>query len=223
MYIMAFEIILIFGAICLAAMGRVNKLVILAVGALSMFLIVLSFGFLFIVGKRSRIDSFFTWLTTFLNRIIGIVRPKSPETINIDAARHIFDDFHSTYLQLKDNYPKLKMPFLYSFVADATEVAAVYAVYMAFGKYVNIGAVILAYGIANFAGLVSVLPGGVGIYEGLMTVVLAGTGIPPGVSLPITVMYRVLNTILQVPPGYILYNKAIKSGQLSKEDMPRGS
>jgi uncharacterized protein (TIRG00374 family) len=100
-------------------------------------------------------------------------------------------------------------------VADTTEVLAVYVVYLAFGELVNIGAVILAYGIANFAGLVSVLPGGVGIYEGLMTAVLAATGIPPGVSLPVTVMYRILNTLLQIPPGYYFYKKAIDGGGLS--------
>lgn len=223
MYLLAYEIILLIGAIFLALMGHVNKLVILAVGALSTFLIILSFGFLFIVGKRSRINSFFTWLTVFLNHLIRLVRPNTPETINIDSARHIFDDFHGTYMELKHNLPKLKSPFWYSFVADATEVAALYAVYMAFGKYVNIGAVILAYGVANFAGLVSVLPGGVGIYEGLMTVVLASTGISPGVSLPITVMYRVLNSLLQVPPGYYWYNQAIKQGHLSKDEIAHGS
>ena len=52
----------------------------------------------------------------------------------------------------------------------------------------------------------SVLPGGVGIYEALMTGVLAAAGIPAALSLPVTVMYRVINTIIQLPPGYILYH-----------------
>ena len=223
MYIMAFEIILIFGAVALAVMGRVNKLVILATGALSMLIVILSFGFLFIIGKHSRIDSFFTWLTRAVNRLIRIFKPSSPETIRINSVRHVFDDLHDTYMQLRANLSRLKSPFFYSFLADATEVAAVYVVYMAFGKFVNIGAVILAYGVANFAGLISVLPGGVGIYEGLMTIVLATTGISPGVSLPITVMYRVLNTIIQIPPGYALYHQAIRKGQLKEEDMMHGT
>ena len=90
---------------------------------------------------------------------------------------------------------------------NLTEVMAVYVVYIAFGKFVNFGAVILAYAIANAAGLISVLPGGVGVYEALMTAVLASTGVPAGVSLPVTVMYRVLNTLLQLPPGYYLYQR----------------
>ena len=74
---------------------------------------------------------------------------------------------------------------------------------------VNLGAIILAYGVANFAGLISVLPGGIGIYEALMTAVLVSTGIPASVSLPVTIMYRVLNTLIQLPPGFYFYHKTI--------------
>ena len=83
----------------------------------------------------------------------------------------------------------------------------IYVVYIAFGHYVNIGAVIIAYAIANFAGMVSVLPGGIGIYEALMTAVLATAGVKPELSIPVTIMYRVLNMLIQLPPGYYLYHK----------------
>ncbi|HET7630254.1 MAG TPA: lysylphosphatidylglycerol synthase transmembrane domain-containing protein, partial [Candidatus Saccharimonadales bacterium] len=101
-------------------------------------------------------------------------------------------------------------PFWWAFVYNLTEVLVIYVVYIAFGEWVNLGAIILAYAVANFAGLVSVLPGGVGIYEGLMTAVLATAGVRPALSLPVTVMYRVLSTLVQVPPGYLLYHRAIK-------------
>jgi uncharacterized protein (TIRG00374 family) len=93
-----------------------------------------------------------------------------------------------------------------------TEVLVIYSVYLAFGETVNIGAIILAFAVANFAGLVSVVPGGYGIYEGLMTAVLATAGISPALSIPVTVTYRVLNTLLQIPPGYVLYQRAIHRG-----------
>jgi uncharacterized protein (TIRG00374 family) len=86
-------------------------------------------------------------------------------------------------------------------------------VYLAFGEWVNIGAVILAYSVANFAGLVSVMPGGVGIYEAIMTGVLAAAGVPARLSLPVTVMYRVLSTLIQLPIGYYFYNKSLRRNQ----------
>src|SRR5438105_10621856 len=109
------------------------------------------------------------------------------------------------------------MPFVYMTIANITEVASVYVVYIAFGKLVNVGAVILAYAVANFAGLISVLPAGIGIYEGLMTAVLAATGIPAKLSIPVTLMYRVLNMFIQLTPGYVLYQRAVRNGLAKKQ------
>jgi uncharacterized membrane protein YbhN (UPF0104 family) len=54
-----------------------------------------------------------------------------------------------------------------------------------------------------------VLPGGVGIYEALMTGVLAAGGVPAALSLPVTVMYRVVNMSVQLPFGYFFYQRAL--------------
>ena len=75
----------------------------------------------------------------------------------------------------------------------------------------NFGAVILAYSVANFAGLVSVLPGGVGVYEALMTAVLVAAGVPAALSIPVTVMYRVLSMGIQLPAGFYFYHKALRA------------
>ena len=204
---LSFEVLIIFGMVCLAALGRVNNLTILVASSLSTLLLVGTVGFGFIVGSKDRINSFFTAVTKFLNRLIQLVRPNHPETINISSAKVTFTDFHDNYQVLKSSWRQLRKPFWWAFLTNLTEVLAVYVVYLAFGHAVNFGAVILAYAVANFAGLVSVLPGGVGIYEGLMTAVLASTGIPAGISLPVTVMYRILNTLIQLPPGYYFYQK----------------
>ncbi|MEK7095946.1 MAG: lysylphosphatidylglycerol synthase domain-containing protein, partial [Patescibacteria group bacterium] len=68
------------------------------------------------------------------------------------------------------------------------------------------------YAVANFAGLISVLPAGIGIYEGLMTAVLAATGIAAKLSIPVTVMFRVVTMFVQLIPGYILYQRALRRG-----------
>jgi len=209
---LSFEILLVFGLFCLAALGRVNNLIILVATAISTLLLVGTVLFVYIVGSQSRINHFFTNMTQGLNRLIQIVRPKHPETIKINGARRVFNDFHDNYQQIVGRWRDLRGSFGYAFLMNLTEVLALYVVYLAFGELVNFGAIILAYAVANFAGLVSVLPGGIGIYEGLMTTVLAGTGIKPSVSLPVTVMYRVVNTLIQIPPGYYLYRNALRRG-----------
>jgi uncharacterized protein (TIRG00374 family) len=210
---LSFELLIIFGLFCLAVMGRVSNLTILVAAVVSTLLVVGTIGFVYMVGSKQRINNFFTNVTKGLNRAIHLVRPNYPETINIHKARRVFDDFHNNYDEIKNHSSKLKAPFWYAFLANVTEVAAIYVVYIAFDKFINIGAVIFAYAVANFAGLVSVLPGGIGIYEALMTAVLASTGVAAAVSLPVTIMYRVVNTLIQIPPGYYLYQKTLSRGQ----------
>jgi uncharacterized protein (TIRG00374 family) len=210
---LSFEVLLMLGMFILAANGKASNLVIFIGSSLSTLLIVGTAAFIYMVGSRSRIESFLTGLTYVLNKIIQLVRWNHPETINISKARAAFGEFHEDYKSIRSQVHRLKAPFWWAMVANATEVAVVLVVFIAFGQYVNVGAVILAYAVANFAGLVSVLPGGVGIYEALMTAVLATAGVPASVSLPAIVMYRVVNTLIQVPPGYYLYHRSLTSGQ----------
>lgn len=207
----SFQPLLIIGVFLLALRGHVNNLVMLVAGSLITLLVLGTIGFIYMIESRTRINSFLTIITRILNWLIGRVR-RNPETINILGAQAAFNELHDNYKLLKENWRELRLPFVYMMIANATEVAAIYVVYIAFGHLVNVGAVILAYAVANFAGLISVLPAGIGIYEGLMTAVLAATGIPAGLSIPVTIMYRVINMSIQLLPGYYLYQKALRSG-----------
>jgi uncharacterized protein (TIRG00374 family) len=204
---LSYEILLVIGLLCLAVAGRVNNFTILVGASLVTLLAVATVGLAFIIGSRKRINSFFTFVTVKLNRLIHIIRPRHPETINVQRVQDVFNELHDNYVILKSDYSALRAPLLSALFANLTEVMTVYAVYIAFGHWVNPGAVILAYAVANFAGLISVLPGGVGIYEALMTAVLAAAGVSPGVSIPVTVMYRVLSMVMQISPGYFFYQK----------------
>jgi uncharacterized protein (TIRG00374 family) len=206
---LSFEILLIIGLLCLALSGGVNNFVILVAGSLSTLLIIGTFAFVMIIGHEKRIQATFSFMTQVLNRLIQIVRPGHPETINMSKARATVEELHDNYKLIERRYKELQRPFWWALIANIAEVGAVYVVYIAFGHWVNPGSVILAYSIANFAGMVSVLPGGVGIYEALMTGVLVATGVPAALSLPVTVMYRVLNMLIQLPPGYYFYHRTL--------------
>lgn len=209
MMFISFQVLLVLGVLLLAIGGRANGVVILVASSLMTLLVVSTFGLAFVIGSKRRINGFFTTMTKWLNRAIQVVRPKHPETINVTRAQEVFTELHDNYMTLRSKPKRLLTPLMYSLFANATEIATIYVVYIAFGNWVNPGAVIIAYAIANFAGFVSVLPGGVGIYEALMTAVLAAAGVPAGVSLPVTVMYRVLNMMVQLPPGGVLYHRSL--------------
>jgi uncharacterized protein (TIRG00374 family) len=209
MLFIAFQIFLFIGVLMLALDGKANNFMILIASSLGTLLLVFTIGLTFIVGSESRIDSFFTFVTKALNKLIQVFRRDHPETISVVRARHAFKEYHGNYKILKGNYRKLKKPLTYALLINLTEVATIYAVFGAFGHWVNPGAVIIAYAVANFAGLISVVPGGIGIYEALMTGVLAAGGVPAGVSLPIVVAYRVINIGIQLPVGAYFYNRAL--------------
>ncbi len=205
----SFQVLLGLGLIMLAIGGQASDLMLLVAGSLATLLVVSTALSIYIIGSRSRIDTFFTGLTRFINRLIHVVRPKYPETINVESARNTFNELHDHYKEMRGNLRQLQKPLIASLFVSLTEVMAIYSVFIAFGHFINPGAVIIAYAVANFAGLVSVLPGGVGIYEALMTAVFATAGISAALSLPVTVAYRVLSMAVQIPIGYILYQKSL--------------
>lgn len=210
----SFQVLLAFGVLALAFSGSVNNFVLVISGSLATLLIMGTILLAYIIGSKQRINIFFTSLTRFVNKLVSIIRPKNSEIINIAKAQRTFNDLHENYLLIKKDFGILRKPLIHSFYANLTEVVTLYLVFVAFGFWVNPGAVIIAYAVANFAGLVSVLPGGVGIYEALMTAVLASAGVPAGVSFPVVLMYRVLTMIMQLTPGYILYHKAVSSNDI---------
>lgn len=207
----SFEVLILVGVVALAIGGKATGIVVLLAGSLTTLMVLGTLAFVYIIGSKRRINAFFTFATQVINKTIQVVRPKHPETINIAKARNTFDDMHSNYELFRTHYKELRSPFAYALVANMAEVMAVYVVYIAFGEWVNLGAIILAYAIANFAGFISVLPGGIGVYEALMTGVLVIAGVPAALSIPVVVMYRVLNTAIQLPPGFYFYHKALKT------------
>jgi uncharacterized protein (TIRG00374 family) len=209
--LLSFEFLLIAGLLFLAIGNQANDFVMLVTSSLTTLMVIATLAFVAIIGSRRRINATFTFFTRVINKIIHYFQPSSPETINIARVEHVFEELHSNYKTIESRWRELKGAFFWAFLCNLTEVLSIYAVYLAFGNTVNIGAIILAYAVANFAGLVSILPGGIGIYEALMTAVLVAAGVPAGLSLSVTVMYRVLNTLIQVPPGGFLYYRALHS------------
>jgi putative heme transporter len=207
---LSFQVLLFFGLLMLAIGGKANGLLLLFSGSLSTLLIIGTLASAYILASERRINSFFVFFTQIANKVIHVVRPKHPETINIDNVRKLFSEVHQNYMLIKSKAWQLKKPFLLTLAANITEVSTIYMVYVASGSLVNPGAVIIGYAVANFAGLVSVLPGGVGVYETLMVLVTSAGGVPAELAISVTIMYRVLNMLIQLPPGYYYYRKHMR-------------
>lgn len=212
---LSFLIVLFFGMFMLSlSTGRGTGGVALFIGLSIAFLTL--FGTIvaiFIVSRETRIKAFTAALPRLANFIIGRFSNKKT-VINIERIEKLFSDLHKDYLIITRDWRKLKVPFLWALVINITEVGTAYLAYVALGQLVNPGAVILAYSVAGFAGLISIFPGGIGIYEALMTGVLASAGVPKALALSATLIFRITCMIAFLPPGFILYQMALKRGEV---------
>lgn len=174
----------------------------------------------FIISKASRIKAFVGWLPKGLNYVFKYFK-KGKELISIDKVEKTLEDMHQDYKALSRDMRLIKWLMVWALLLNITEVMTIYVVYIAFGSLINPGALIIAYAVANFAGLIAVLPGGVGVYEGLMTATLASAGVNKGLALSATVVFRILTMALFLPIGYFYYQKTLKQIGIKHTDLPK--
>lgn len=168
---------------------------------------------IFIISDEQRIKTFTAFLPRLLNMVLKPFNKGRANTINVPKIEKLFTDLHTDYVALMRDRKRLKRPFLWALAVNTSEVLTIYLAYLALGQTVNPGAVILAYSVASFAGLVSILPGGIGVYEALMTTTLAAAGVPKALALSATLIYRIFTMIIFVPAGFILYQMALRKGE----------
>lgn len=205
-----FTIYLAIAMILLASFGKASRFAILIATTIVVSIIFLSIVVTYVISDERRIKGFTAFLPKLINRFLRPFRKHKGDTINIARIERLFGEMHQDYVAISQNWRQLVGPFLWTLVMLFAEMATIYVVYIAFGELINPGALILAYAVANVAGLISLMPGGVGVYEALMTSVLASVGVDSGLAFSATLVYRILNMILFVPPGYILYQRALR-------------
>jgi hypothetical protein len=213
-----FIALLLFALLCLAIGGHTNTLLVLVISAVTFTIIFGTAVLLFVISDKQRIGGFMRGVARVLNRVIHIFRPRHPETISLANVEKTFIELHDDYLLLRQDVGKMRQVLLWAMMDNLAELLLLYIVFVAHGSWVNIGAVIVAFVIANTAALIAILPGGIGVYEPLMTAILISGGVPAGLALSATLVYRVVALLLSLLTGYVLYQRALHraGGQLLK-------
>jgi uncharacterized protein (TIRG00374 family) len=85
------------------------------------------------------------------------------------------------------------------------DILCLLAVMVAFGQYVPVYYVLIAYGVANVVGTFSPTPGGLGAVEAVMIALLAGSGMESGGAVAVVLVYRLINFWLPIPAGLVTY------------------
>jgi putative heme transporter len=206
----SFLILLFVGMLLLALQRHTSPLTILVASSVTFLTLFGVIIVVYVISDEKRIKAFTSFLPKALNKIIGRFSRRDGPVIDINKVEDTMADMHRDYVLLSKDLRSLKRPFGWAMLINITDILTICSVYAAFGTLVNPGAVIIAYAVANFAGLVAILPGGVGIYEGLMTATLTSAGVDKALAISATLVYRVLNMLYSLPLGYYFYQKAIR-------------
>lgn len=207
---LSFIVYLLIALLFLSLFGDASRLIVMIATGLSMGILFASLVLVYIVSDELRIKQFTSAIPRLLNSVVKYFHKDSKQPINVSRIESLFGELHEDYVHVRKNWKDLRFPFFWTMMMNLTEVVTIFVVYLSFAEVVNPGAIIIAYAVANVAGLVAVLPGGVGIYEGLMTGVMASAGVREALALSATLVYRVFNMGLFLPIGYIFYNRALK-------------
>lgn len=216
---LSFIVYLMIALFFLSMFGSASRLIILIATSLSVGIFFGTLVLIYIISDKKRVTEFTAALPRFINMIVRFLHSKNRQPINISRIESLFGDLHKDYIHVRKNWKDLRHPFLWTMSMNLTEIATIFVVYLSFSEIVNPGAIIIAYAVANMAGLVAVLPGGVGVYEGLMTGVMASAGIREALALSATVVYRVFNMGLFLPIGYFFYSRALKHDGFTEDEI----
>ncbi len=145
-----------------------------------------------------------------VDRLAGNLQRAFPK-IKADTIRHFVDEFYVGWHRITSDKRHMLAPFEWSIIYIVIEMGTLYLTFLAFGKLINPGIAVMAYLFANIASIF----GGAFFSTGTFEVGMAGTmvalGLPFPLAVSVTSVYRVLNLLIGLPPGFYFYRRYLPS------------
>lgn len=203
---LAFITLLIIAVVAITLDEGVNRVIILASTVIACLLIFSIIFSIYIISSRSRLHAFSRWVGSFLNSLTRKVTFGRKKTIvSKERIELFFEELHQDYIEIKKDKRILIKPYIWGLVFNFSEVAMFMVGFWALGHIVSPAPIVIAYGLAAFAGFVLITPGGAGGYEAIMVAFLATSGIAQGVAIASVVITRVVLLAGTIASGYIFY------------------
>lgn len=92
------------------------------------------------------------------------------------------------------------------------DVAAVYAIFLAYGHAVGVGAAIVGFAMDVVFSVVTFIPHGLGVAEGVITMAFVSLGVPTGKALVVALAFRGLNVWLPLAIGFLFLHQVRSFG-----------
>lgn len=166
----------------------------------------------YIIKSQARMQRAAWAVTRWVNRLThSVTMGRRRKLLKLDTVVKYFSDFHDDYRELAKDPKVLKKPFSWGLLFICCEVGMFWVTFLALGTVVNPAPLLVAYGLAGFAGAFFFTPGGVGGYEAIMVGFLSTTGIDRGAVIAAVLLARVVLILMTIVTGYYFYQKAINS------------
>jgi uncharacterized protein (TIRG00374 family) len=166
----------------------------------SALIIVFALCVVTLIQREAALRRFANWLMRAVTRVFKKFSAQ-------EKVIHFIDEFYVGFHAMTSNKRRMLVPFAWSMVYIVIEVFTFYLTFLAFGRVENVGIVIMAYLFANIASTFGGVFFSTGTFELGMAGTLVALGTPVALAFSVTVVYRVLNLVISLPPGFFYYRK----------------
>lgn len=160
-------------------------------------------------------------LRAVVARLMALVHRVRPSFRGDRAVSDFVDSFYEGFHAMGKRRTALLVPFWWSLIYIVIELGTFYLAFLAFGRTPALGAVVLAYLFANIASTFGGVFFSTGTFELGMAATLVALGNSVALAAAVTIVYRMLNLLIGLPPGYVYYRKYLpKTSSHDRERAP---
>jgi uncharacterized protein (TIRG00374 family) len=145
-------------------------------------------------------------------RSVRLVRRAAARWGHGDALEQIVHRVAARLSELSNPWMLLRV-VLWAALNWLFDAASLWVFVIAFGYRVNVGGILVAFGLANTLAILPVTPGGVGIVEGILVPSLVGFGTPKSIALLGVLTWRLFNFWAPIPAGAVAWMSLGFKGQ----------
>lgn len=155
------------------------------------------------------------WLRSAINFVINRFK-RLFSKLKEESLNKFIDDFFIGYQVMAKRPLDMLVPLCWSIIYIVVEMATIYLTFAAFGRFVNPGIVIMGYLLANIGSAVGGSLFSIGVFELTMVGTFVALGETFALALSVTLVYRALNLLIGLPPGFVFYHQFLPKGKAKK-------
>lgn len=210
-------LVAIVALLIMRAVAPENQYMLGIVGVISVAVIFMVIGGVWIAGKRKALNIAAEIVRRVANwgaRVFSFGKKK--EALSKEVVEHFCEEISADYEEARRNKKMLKKPILWGVAYSFLEVATYWIVGISMGHPELLPQIMVAEAVGSVLGAVIPTPGGTGGYEASMAGVMWALGVDLGLATSVVVTTRVIVLVGTIASGYGFYQHAIS--KLGKED-----